>query len=44
MAAFGAFALLNGVEPTPNLPVAALGFGLAWAGFAAGVAFERESD
>ena len=41
---FGAFALLNGGEPSPNLPVAALGFGLAWAGFAVGVAFERESD
>ena len=41
---FGAFALLNGVEPTPNLPVAALGFGLAWVGFAVGIAFERDSD
>ncbi|NHN48976.1 hypothetical protein G9464_15440 [Halostella sp. JP-L12] len=41
---FGAFVLLNGVEPTPNLTVAALGFGLAGVGFTAGVAFERERD
>ncbi|WP_323190148.1 hypothetical protein [Halostella sp. PRR32] len=41
---FGALMLLNGVEPTPNLPVAALGFGLAWTGFATGIAFEREGD
>ncbi len=36
--------LLNGSEPTPNFATMVLGFGLAWLGFVAGVAFGVESE
>ncbi|MFC4550868.1 hypothetical protein, partial [Halorussus sp. GCM10023401] len=38
VATFGAVALLNGVETGPNFAAAALGVGLAWFGFVAGLA------
>lgn len=40
---FGCLMLLNGSEPTPNFATMVLGFGLAWLGFVAGVAFGVES-
>ncbi len=41
---FGCIMLMDGVEPTPNLTVAALGLGLSWLGFVAGVAFESRRE
>jgi hypothetical protein len=38
---FGCLMLMDGSEPTPNFAATALGFGLAWFGFVAGVAFEN---
>ncbi len=39
---FGCVMLMDGVTPTPNFAVAALGLGLSWIGFVAGIAFEHE--
>ncbi|WP_231186223.1 hypothetical protein [Haladaptatus sp. DYF46] len=39
---FGCLMLLNGTKPTPNFATMVLGFGLAWLGFVAGIAFGVE--